>query len=69
MTKKQGQLFYTMSEVANMLHVSRGTIRKLVDTGELHACKICGNWRFPVARVENYLDKLCGTSKNARTAD
>lgn len=69
MKEKQEQLFYTMSEVAHMLHLSPGTIRKLVSNGELQACKICGDWRFPIAPLESYIDKLCENWQNGKATD
>ena len=65
MARKVEQLFYTMSDVMKLLHVSHGTVRKLIDTKELKACKVCGNWRFLISDVETYLDKLYRNMDNA----
>ena len=46
---------YTPAEVADFLHVSRGTIYSLLSRGEIASVKIGRNRRFTAENVREYL--------------
>jgi putative molybdopterin biosynthesis protein len=46
---------YTPAEVADYLHVSRGTIYSLLSRGEINSVKIGRNRRFTADHVKDYL--------------
>ena len=48
---------YTPSEVADYLHVSRGTIYSLLSRGEINSVKIGRNRRFTADNVREYLNQ------------
>ena len=48
---------YTPAEVADYLHVSRGTIYSLLSRGEINSVKIGRNRRFSVENVQEYLNQ------------
>lgn len=49
--------FYTIADVADMLKVSQGAIRNLINNGELKAIQIGGRglWRIEEAALESYI--------------
>jgi putative molybdopterin biosynthesis protein len=48
---------YTPAEVADYLHVSRGTIYSLLSRGEINSVKIGRNRRFTSENVQEYLNQ------------
>jgi putative molybdopterin biosynthesis protein len=48
---------YTPAEVADYLHVSRGTIYSLLSRGEINSVKIGRNRRFTAENVREYLSQ------------
>jgi putative molybdopterin biosynthesis protein len=48
---------YTPAEVADYLHVSRGTIYSLLSRGEINSVKIGRNRRFTAENVREYLNQ------------
>jgi putative molybdopterin biosynthesis protein len=46
---------YTPAEVADYLHVSRGTIYSLLSRGEIESLKIGRNRRFTAEQVKHYI--------------
>lgn len=46
---------YTPLEVADYLHVSRGTIYNLLKNGEIESVKVGRNRRFTAGHVKKYL--------------
>ena len=48
---------YTPAEVADYLHVSRGTIYSLLSRGEINSVKIGRNRRFTAENVREYLKR------------
>ena len=48
---------YTPNEVADYLHVSRGTIYSLLRNREIESLKVGRNRRFTAAHVKNYINK------------
>jgi excisionase family DNA binding protein len=49
---------YTVTEVAHMLSLSRGSAYQLVRTGEIPALKLGGRWVIPKRRFPIWLDNL-----------
>lgn len=48
---------YTPAEVADYLHVSRGTIYSILSRGEISSLKIGRNRRFTAEQVREYIKK------------
>jgi putative molybdopterin biosynthesis protein len=48
---------YTPKEVADYLHISRGTIYSLVSRGEIQSIKVGRNRRFTSEHVNEYLSR------------
>lgn len=48
---------YTPNEVAEYLHVSRGTIYGLLRNNEIESVKVGRNRRFTAAHVKNYINR------------
>jgi putative molybdopterin biosynthesis protein len=48
---------YTPAEVADYLHVSRGTIYSILSRGEIESLKIGRNRRFTAEQVQDYIKK------------
>lgn len=48
---------YTPNEVAEYLHVSRGTVYSLLKNREIESLKVGRNRRFTAAHVKNYINK------------
>lgn len=48
---------YTPNEVAEYLHVSRGTIYSLLRNNEIGSVKVGRNRRFTASHVRDYLEK------------
>lgn len=46
--------FYTMQEVADILGVTRQSVRNYMNAGKLHGVRI-GGWKFPAEEVERVL--------------
>jgi excisionase family DNA binding protein len=49
---------YTVTEVAELLSLSRGSAYSLVRTGEIPALKLGGRWVIPKRRFHTWLDNL-----------
>jgi excisionase family DNA binding protein len=49
---------YTVEQVAEKLHVSRGTVYSLLRTGELRSVKIRTSRRITDAHLAEYLESL-----------
>lgn len=51
--------FYTIADVADMLKVSQGAIRNLINSGELKAIQIGGRglWRIEASAIEDYIKR------------
>lgn len=49
-------MVYTIEEVADILKVSAGTVRKLIDSGELKAFKVRGQWRIKKEDLDQYIN-------------
>jgi excisionase family DNA binding protein len=47
----------SIDEVADQLAVSRDTIRRLVERGELKAVKVGAQWRISTADLAAYLER------------
>ncbi|MCI6583760.1 MAG: helix-turn-helix domain-containing protein [Mobiluncus porci] len=49
--------FYTIADVADMLKVSHGAVRNLINNGEIKAIQIGGRglWRIEETALENYI--------------
>lgn len=49
--------FYTIADVADMLKVSHGAVRNLINNGELRAIQIGGRglWRIEESALESYI--------------
>jgi excisionase family DNA binding protein len=52
----------TVAEIARLLRVSKMTVYRLVQSGELSALRVGGQFRVPVVAVKAYV-----TSRPART--
>lgn len=55
--KLMGYNFYTIADVADMLKVSHGAVRNLINNGELKAIQIGGRglWRIEESAMEEYI--------------
>lgn len=49
---------YTPAEVAEYLHVSRGTIYSLISRHEIGSVKIGRNRRFTIKHVQDYISRV-----------
>ena len=49
------QNMYTLEEVADILRVSTATVRKLIESGELKAKKVRGQWRIRKEDLDAYM--------------
>lgn len=49
--------FYTIADVADMLKVSQGAVRNLINNGEIKAIQIGGRglWRIEESALENFI--------------
>ena len=52
-----GYNFFTIADVADMLKVSQGSVRNLINNGELKAIQIGGRglWRIEESAMEEYI--------------
>ena len=57
--------FYTIADVADMLKVSQGAVRNLINNGDLRAIQIGGRglWRIEEAAMEEYIKGQYAQSK------
>jgi len=46
---------HTLEEVAEILRVSTATVRKLIESGELKAKKVRGQWRIRKEDLDTYM--------------
>lgn len=53
-----GEHFYTVAEVAAAWRISKMTVYRLVNSGELTAVRIGRSFRVPMSAVEAYLEKV-----------
>lgn len=53
----EGQKFYTVKEVADMLRVSQMTIVRELDRGNLKGVRVAKNWRISEENLKNYLER------------
>ncbi|MBD0734089.1 helix-turn-helix domain-containing protein [Streptomyces sp. CBMA29] len=54
--------FYTPVEVAQMLRVSRMTVYRLIDTGELEAVRVGRLLRVPASALETFYSRPTAVS-------
>ena len=45
-TNEDHLVFYTTTQVANMLQVTGATVRSMIDRGDLGALRVGGQWRI-----------------------
>lgn len=50
--------YYTTDEIANLLGVTRPTVRRYLDNYRLPTLKLDGGWRVPTESVERLLKAL-----------
>jgi len=50
--------FYTIDDIAERLRISKTTVFRLLDRGELPGYKIGGQWRIAPEQLEKYLDSV-----------
>lgn len=56
MTNLEEEVFYTLPEVVDLLHVSRRTVYTYLTTGKLEGTKTkTGKWRIPRSSVLQFL--------------
>lgn len=48
---------YTTDEVADMLKISRASVVKLINNGELKAKKVARKWRITEEYLQNFFNK------------
>jgi len=48
---------YTPNQVADYLHVSRGTIYSLISRGDIESIKVGRNRRFTPEQIRGYINK------------
>ncbi len=55
----------TVGEVANYLHVSRSTIRRLLMRNEIPAFRVGADWRFDVEQIDRWrFERQIGTPRH-----
>lgn len=54
---KKELTFYSVEEIADMLKVSKRTVYRNMQAGELHAVKIGQNWRISQENLEAFLQE------------
>jgi excisionase family DNA binding protein len=55
--------YLTVAEVAEMLHLARGTVYNLASRGQLPRVKIFGALRFPLSKIEELIEQFKSTSR------
>ncbi|MFI5085772.1 MAG: helix-turn-helix domain-containing protein [Actinomycetales bacterium] len=60
--------FLTVSEVADVMRVSKMTVYRLVHAGELPAVQFGRSYRVPESAVQTYLDSAIVDRGSAETA-
>ena len=50
------KLVYSFAETANLLDISRGTLYKLMEEGQIKGFQIGRVWKFPCKEIERYID-------------
>ena len=60
-----GPLLLTLPEAAIALRLSKGTVKKLIRTGELDSVKIGASRRIPADALEDYVGRLKEQAANA----
>jgi excisionase family DNA binding protein len=53
----RGEGVYTSKDVQEKLNVSRITVLRMVDRGEIPAYKVRRDWRFEEKDIEEYLER------------
>ena len=54
----KGPRLYTLQQVADLLNVSRSTVRRAVNSGELRAVQFGRGWQVRPAGLQAYVDRL-----------
>lgn len=57
MSKMDASTFYTITEVAEILRVSKMTVYRFVHAGELDAVRVGRNYRVHEKSLRSFLDK------------
>ena len=52
-----GEALYTVEQVGRILKFAPGTVRRMIDEGELKAIKIRGQWRIKREDLQDYIDR------------
>ena len=56
--------FLLLDSICSKLHIGKTTVYRLIQSGQLPACKIGGKWQIKQTDLDSYLAKNCQTKNN-----
>jgi excisionase family DNA binding protein len=60
-------MLFTIEEVANILHIGRSTVFKLIKEGSIQSIKMGRSRRVPIDAMQNYVNDLVSESSASRS--
>lgn len=60
-------MLFSVEEVADILHIGRSTVFKLIKDGKIQSIKLGRSRRIPIDAMQDYVDDLIGESNLSRS--
>ena len=60
MTETRLPMLFSIEEVADILHIGRSTVFKLIKEGKIQSIKLGRSRRIPIDAMQNYVNELIG---------
>jgi excisionase family DNA binding protein len=60
-------MLFSVEEVADILHIGRSTVFKLIKDGKIQSIKMGRSRRIPIDAMQDYVDDLIGESNSSRS--
>ena len=67
MTETRLPMLFSVEEVADILHIGRSTVFKLIKEGKIQSIKLGRSRRIPIDSMQNYVDDLISESNASRS--
>ena len=67
MTETRLPMLFSIEEVADILHIGRSTVFKLIKEGKIQSIKMGRSRRVPIDAMQNYVNDLISEASASRT--
>ena len=67
MSETRLPMLFSVEEVADILHIGRSTVFKLIKDGKIQSIKLGRSRRIPIDAMQDYVDDLIGESNLSRS--